>query len=98
VSELVFLFSADADIQKAYELYENWQEGRGTVFMLHLDVAFAYLRRFSEIGPVFHGNYRRLLVPHFPCGIFYSIEGKRIIIAAVMDTRQDPDAIIRRLE
>jgi hypothetical protein len=31
VSELVFLFSADTDIQAAYEFYEAYQEGRGEV-------------------------------------------------------------------
>jgi hypothetical protein len=32
VSELVFLFSADADIQAGSEFYEGFQEGRGEVF------------------------------------------------------------------
>ncbi len=40
MSELVFLLSADVDIQKAYELYEDWQEGRGAIFVRHLDAMF----------------------------------------------------------
>ena len=51
MSELVFLFSADADIQTAYEFYEAYQEGRGEVFMRHLDVALGRLRTFPEIAP-----------------------------------------------
>ena len=98
MSELVFLLSADIDIQKAYEFYENYQTGRGVVFMRHLDVAFSHLQQFPEIGPVLHGSFRRILVPGFPYGIFYTIEGARIIVAWVMDLRQDPDAIIRRLD
>lgn len=35
MSELVFLFSADADIQAAFEFYESYQTGRGEVFMRH---------------------------------------------------------------
>jgi hypothetical protein len=42
--ELVFLLSADADIQEAYEYYEDYQEGRGALFISHLDVAFTHLR------------------------------------------------------
>ncbi len=30
-------------------------------------------------------------------GIFYSIEGRRVIIHAVLDLRQDERAIVRRL-
>ena len=97
MSELVFLFSADADIQSAYDFYEAYQAGRGEVFMHHLDAGFGRVRDFPEIAPVFHGKHRRLLVHGFPYGIFYTIEGRRIVIAGVMDLRQDPDVIRQRL-
>jgi hypothetical protein len=38
------------------------------------------------------------LVANFPFGIFYSVEGTRIVISAVLDLRQDPDRIRERLE
>lgn len=98
MSELVFLFSADSDIQTGYAFCEDHQAGRGEIFMRHLDLAFGRLRTFPEIAPVFHKTYRRLLVPGFPYGIFYSIEGRRIIVSAVLDLRQDPEMIRRRLE
>ena len=97
MSDLVFLLSADIDIQKAYEFHEDYQKGRGLVLMRHLDAAFTYLRNFPEIAPVFQGNYRRLLVPHFPYGIFYTLESGRIVVAAVIHLRKDPDVIRRRL-
>ena len=97
MTELVFLFSADADIQAAYEFYEDCQPGRGEIFLRLLDVALGRVREFPEIAPVFHGTYRRLLIADFPFGVFYSLESRRIIIAAVMDLRQDPDAIRKRL-
>jgi plasmid stabilization system protein ParE len=61
--------------------------------MRHLDVAFARLRAFPEIAPLFHGAYRRLLVHGFPSGIFYIGDGLRIIVAGVMDLRQNPNAL-----
>jgi toxin ParE1/3/4 len=97
VRELVFLLSADIDIQDAYEYYEGYQEGRGTLFLSHLDAAFTYIRNFPEIAPPFHGRYRRLLIPRFPYGIFYALESDRVIIAAVMNLQQNPAAIQRRL-
>jgi toxin ParE1/3/4 len=97
VSEIVFLLSADIEIQKAYEYYEDYQQGRGAVFMRHLEVAFTHIRTFPEIAPIFHQRYRRLLVPRFPYGIFYSIESSRIIVTAVMYLRQSREAFLRRL-
>lgn len=97
MSELVFLLSADIDIQRAHDFYEDCQEGRGAVFMRHLDAAFGQLRVFSESGPIVHQNYRRLLVPGYPYGIFYTVEPRGVIISGVMDNRQDPEAIVRRL-
>ena len=85
------------DIQTAYEFYEACQSGRGAVFMRHLDAAFGRLRTFPEVAPVFRGNYRRLLVRGFPFGVFYTLEGGRIIVFGVMDLRQDPKIIARRL-
>ena len=65
--------------------------------MRYLDMAFGRLRAFPEIAPLFHESYRRLLVQGFPYGIFYTIEGRRIIVAGVMDLRQDPSVIRQRL-
>jgi toxin ParE1/3/4 len=95
--ELVFLDAADRDIQSAYEFYESCQEGQGTIFMLHVDAVLTHLRSFPEIGPRYSGPYRRLLIPRFPYGIFYAVEQTRIIICGVLDLRQDPKAIARRL-
>ena len=94
---LFFLFSADADIQSAFDFYEAFQEGRGEVFMRHLDAAFGQLRIYPEIAPVFYESYRRLLVHGFPFVIFYAIEGRRVIVSGVMDFRQEPDFIRQRL-
>lgn len=54
MSELVFLFSADADIQTAFEFCEACQAGRGEVFMRYLDAAFGRLRihRMGVLAPV----------------------------------------------
>jgi plasmid stabilization system protein ParE len=97
VNELVFLLSAEVDIQAAYEFYEAFQPGRGGVFLRHLDLAFGQLRTFPESAPLFRTPYRRLLIRGFPYGVFYSLAGRRVIVAAVMDLRQDPEWIGNRL-
>ena len=97
MSELILLLAADLDIQEAFAYYEDYQTDRGTVFLRHLDMAFDQLRRFPESGAPFHRNYRRLLIPRFPYGIFYTIESRGVIVVGVIDTRRDPATILRRL-
>jgi plasmid stabilization system protein ParE len=95
--ELILLLQADLDIQSAFDRYEDFQEGRGGVFVRQLDAALTLLRVHPEIAPVYGGPYRRLLVRDFPYGIFYQVQPARVIVAAIIDLRQDPEAIRRKL-
>ena len=95
--ELILLLQADLDIQRAFERYEDFQPGRGEIFMRQLDAAFGLLRTQPEMAPVYAGPYRRMLLRDFPYGIFYQAQPLRIVVAAVMDLRQEPRAIRRKL-
>jgi len=95
--DLVLLLQADRDIQSAFERYENYQAGRGEIFVRQLDVALTLLRHHPEIAPVYSGPYRRMLIRDFPYGIFYQPQATRLIVAAIMDLRQDPQAIRKKL-
>src|ERR1051325_4058145 len=97
MTELVLLLQAELDIQAAFNRYEGFQEGRGEVFMRHLDAAFTLMRQPPAIAPVSGEAYRRMLIRDFPYGVFYQVQPKRVIVAAVMDLRQDPKAIRRKL-
>lgn len=97
MTELILLLQADLDIQAAFDRYEEYQSGRGEVFMRQLDAAFTLLRQHPEMAPVYAGPYRRMLAREFPYGIFYEVQPARIIVAPIMDLRQDPQVIRRRL-
>jgi len=97
MTDLILLLQADLDIQTAFERYEDFQTGRGEVFMRHLDAALALLRQHPELAPVYAGPYRRRLIHDFPYGIFYQVQPTRVVIAAVVDLRQDPRAVRRKL-
>jgi len=96
--ELVVLLWAESDIQTAFNRFEEYGEGLGRRFLQELELAYQYIRQHPRIGRLYANNRRRFLVPNFPFGIFYSVEGSRIIISAVLDLRQDPDRIRERLE
>jgi plasmid stabilization system protein ParE len=97
MSSLILLFQADSDIQSAFNRYEEIQSGRGGVFLRQLDLAFAVLKRNPGIGRPYGGSYRRFLVRGFPYGVFYQVQPTRIVVAAVIDLRQDPEMIRRNL-
>ena len=82
--ELILLLQADRDVQSAFERYENYQPGRGEVFMRQLDIALTLLRQHPELVPVYAGPYRRMLPT-------------RLIVAAIMDLRQNPQTIRKKL-
>jgi hypothetical protein len=46
----------------------------------------------------YRGKLRRLVLRPFGFGVFYAIEGERLMVGALLDLRQAPDAIERRLE
>ena len=97
MTELILLLQADSDIQSAFERYENYQSGRGEVFLHQLEIALTLLRHHPEIAPVYSGPYRRMLIRDFPYGIFYQRQPTRLIVAAIMDLRQDPKTIRKKL-
>ena len=97
MTDLIFLLQADQDIQTAFNRYEEYQSGRGEVFLRQLEAALALLRQHPEIAPVYEDRYRRMLMRDFPYGIFYEAQPTRIIIGAIMDLRQDPETIRRKL-
>lgn len=97
MTDLILLLQADLDIQAAFERYEDYQSGRGEVFMHQLEAALTLLRQHPEMAPVYAGSYRRMLIRDFPYGVFYEAQPTRLVIAAIMDLRQDPQTIRRKL-
>jgi plasmid stabilization system protein ParE len=96
--EIVVLLAAELDIQTAFNRFEEYREGLGVTFLQELEVAYEYLQRHPRIGRLYAEDRRRFLVPNFPFGIFYSIIADRIVISAVLDLRQDPERVRKRLE
>lgn len=89
--EIVLLQGAQSDLLSIYAT-------RGERTYLQVDKAFGILRVFPEAGPVnFAKRIRRLVVPRTYLGIFYSITGGRVLIGAVLDLRQSPRSIFKRL-
>jgi plasmid stabilization system protein ParE len=77
--------------------YEEILPGLGDRFEAEVRAALLRTVELPESAPVYAGEFRRLLVRKFDHGIFYRIHGARIVVTAVLDLRQDPTTIRRRL-
>lgn len=89
--EIVLLQGAQSDLLSVYSAL-------GERVYLQVDKSLEILRAFPEAGPVnISEHIRRLVVPRTPLAIFYSIAGNRVLVGAVLDLRQSPSLIERRL-
>ena len=88
--EVVLLAGAQSDLLELYTRH-------GEVGYHVIDEELELLRNMPEIAPTFVGQFRRRVVVGTSSGIFYSYTGSRVIISAILDLRQDPATILRRL-
>lgn len=95
--ELVILFRAEADILETQARLEDVLRGLGDRFNARAEEALDRLLVFPECGPVYSVPFRRLLIRDFPHAMFSRIEGRRVVVHAVLDVRQDTRSIPRRL-
>jgi toxin ParE1/3/4 len=84
-------------LQEIFNRFEDYREGFGEEFMTVVDAYLARIAAFPEIAPVYFERVRRQVIRRFPYGIFYEPQPTRILVAAILDLRQDEQDILRRL-
>ncbi len=93
-----FRRAASADVDAAYEWYEEQRPGLGDEFVAAIDAAVASILAFPEAYPVVHRGARRVLLERFPYSLYYRLVGQRVIIVACMHAARDPKAWRSRLD
>lgn len=89
--EIVLLQGAQRDLLSIYQTLGERAYAR-------VDKALGILRVFPTAGPAHFGNHiRRLVVSKTPLGVFYALAGRRVLVAAILDLRQSPESIQKRL-
>lgn len=88
--EIVLLQSAQADLLEIFSRH-------GESSFHTIDRSLERIRLMPEIAPIYHGQFHRKIVRGTPSGVFYAFVGERIIVSFVLDLRQDPGVIERRL-
>jgi len=92
--EVVVLSGADADLDDIYSQLE--ERGSGERFLLALDRKLELLRSFPEMAPrSLTAQVRKTKIGRTPFGVFYTIEGRRLMVIAIQDLRQNPETLAR---
>ncbi len=87
---LVIRPEAEADIQDAYNWYEDRAEGLGAGFLISIDASFHSMLRNPLKHPVIYNTIRRALTRRFPYQILFLVKERQIIILSVFHVRRDP--------
>lgn len=93
--EVIVLLGAEIEFQEAYGRLHS--ERRQDVFESEFEEALENPSHFPLMAPVFRPPYHRLRLIGFPQALYYSVEGRRVFVHAVIDTRADLATIYRRL-
>ena len=92
--EVVILSGADADMDEIYARVE--ERGGGERLLLAIDRKLELLRSFPRMArPAMSGKVRKVKIGRTPYGLFYTIEGRRLMVIALQDLRQDPRTLAR---
>ena len=95
--EVVWKGGAEQDLLRIFAELDERREGAGADFTRKLDASLQNLRGFPEMAPVFDPPMRRLVVGNSGYGLFYTVEGRGIIIHALIHLRQDPETILAKI-
>ena len=95
---LKILPSALDDLRDGWNFYEEQQEGLGDYFQDTLFSDIDSLILYPGVHRVVFG-YHRLLSRRFPYAVYYQFEGdETIVVWRVLDLRQDPKSIEKKLK
>lgn len=87
---LLFDPEALVEAQKAALFYEDSQPGLGKAFLAGVEAATEEIVRHPLMWRRIKGRFRRYLIPRFPYGLIYAVQGDTIYVAAVMHLKRKP--------
>ncbi len=81
---------AAADIEEAYQWYEDQRPGLGAEFRAALQNALQAITANPDLYQVVHRRTRRVLLKRFPYGLYYREYSEAIVVVACMHGHRDP--------
>jgi len=94
--KIKILKEAEEDIAIGMSFYESQKDGLGKYFLDSIVSDIESLHIYAGIHIVI-ADYFRLLSKRFPFSIYYKINDDIIYIYAILDCRQNPNRVEKRL-
>ena len=94
--KIEILDEAEKDIAIGISFYESQKEGLGKYFLDSILSDIESLHIYAGIHIII-SDYYRLLSKRFPFSIYYKIIDNVIYVYAILDCRQNPPSITKRL-
>lgn len=94
--KIKILEEAEKDIAIGMSFYESQKDGLGKYFLDSIVSDIESLHIYAGIHVVI-ADYFRLLSKRFPFSIYYKINDDVIYIYAILDCRQNPSRVEKRL-
>jgi len=94
--KIKILEEAEKDIAIGMSFYESQKDGLGKYFLDSIVSDIESLHIYAGIHVVI-ADYFRLLSKRFPFSIYYKIDDDVIYIYAILDCRQNPSRVEKRL-
>ena len=88
--------AVDADVEAAFDWYEEEEPGLGFEFLEELRAAYHRILDHPFGYQDLRSGIRRALTHRFPYAIYFSVEGEAVVIVAVLSTARDPAEWQRR--
>lgn len=82
---------AELDILRSAQWYERKQQDLGLRFLDEVEEKLDLITRSPLHYQVRYNIIRFSLIKHFPYAIHFLVEGKKVIVLAVLGTREDPE-------
>ena len=89
---LVFHPDVQAEVDDAYQWYEQQAAGLGADFVAAIEEVFNRIRATPEVHAVVYRGVRRGLPRRFPYAVYYRVHPDRVEVIAVHHTRRDPSS------
>jgi len=94
---LTYHDKVEADIENAYQWYDEKQEGLGERFFTELAVSCTQIMEHPEYYSKTGKRLRKISLKHFPYIVVFEIIGSTVFVYSVFHTSRNPKEIGKRM-
>jgi hypothetical protein len=96
MTEVLIAPAVFPDLLESAEWYELERQGLGVELLVEVDAVIDQIKDAPARFPRVEGELRRAQVHRFPFGIFFRVDGNRVVVFAILHLSRDTSEWKRR--